>query len=148
MNVTRESVTYAADINVACRPLDRHMLSRGSRNHFGSRSTHRPSVGNHGVCVLSCGSARSILNPPAPSFESLAQRTSVSAEWLEQCISTTNRGLDNPSGMPNMSLLDYQVKQVGAYLLSLRKSMSSRSARSNAHDILRSDRRTPQGTGP
>ena len=62
-----------------------------------------------------------ILDPPAPSFESIAQRTDVTADWLEKFISTTHRGLDNPSGMPNPSLLDYQVKQVAAYLLSLRK---------------------------
>ena len=62
-----------------------------------------------------------ILNPPAPSFESIAQRTDVTADWLENFITTTHRGLDNPSGMPNPSLLDYQVKQVTAYLLSLRK---------------------------
>jgi hypothetical protein len=62
-----------------------------------------------------------ILNPPAPSFESIAQRTDISAEWLEKFISTTHRGLDNPSGMPNPSLLDYQVKEVTVYLLSLRK---------------------------
>jgi len=62
-----------------------------------------------------------ILEPPAPSFESIAQRTDISADWLEKFISTTHRGLDNPRGMPNPSLLDHQVKQVAAYLLSLRK---------------------------
>jgi hypothetical protein len=36
-------------------------------------------------------------------------------------MTTTHRGLDNPSGMPNPSLLDYQVKEVTVYLLSLRK---------------------------
>ena len=45
--------------------------------------------------------------------------------------------------MPNPSLLDYQVKQVAAYLLSLRKGLRAsgrpfRSSRRNAHDILRS----------
>lgn len=62
-----------------------------------------------------------ILDPPATSFESIAQRTDINAEWLENFISTTHRGLDNPSGMPNPSLLDNQIKQVTAYLLSLRK---------------------------
>jgi hypothetical protein len=62
-----------------------------------------------------------ILNPPAPSFESIAQRRDLTADWLEKFISTTHRGLDNPKGMPNPSLLDHQVKQVAAYLLSLRK---------------------------
>ncbi len=63
-----------------------------------------------------------ILNPPAPSFDSVAQRTDISVDWLEKFITTT-RGLDNPSGMPNPSLRDYQVKQVVAYLLSLRKQV-------------------------
>jgi mono/diheme cytochrome c family protein len=62
-----------------------------------------------------------ILNPPAPSFTSIAQRKDVTAESLAKFITTTHRGLDNPSGMPNPSLADYQVKQVVAYLLSLRK---------------------------
>ncbi len=35
-----------------------------------------------------------ILNPPAPSFDSTAQRTDISAEWLEKFITTTHRGLD------------------------------------------------------
>ncbi len=52
-----------------------------------------------------------ILNPAAPSFESIAQRTDISADWLENFVTTTHRGLDNPSGMPNPSLMDYQVKQ-------------------------------------
>ena len=62
-----------------------------------------------------------ILNPPAPSFASIAQRKDVTAESLAKFIATTHRGLDNPSGMPNPSLADYQVKEVVAYLLSLRK---------------------------
>ncbi len=62
-----------------------------------------------------------ILNPPAPSFESIAQRADISADSLENFITTTHRGLDNPNGMPNLSLVDYQVKEVVAYILSLRK---------------------------
>jgi mono/diheme cytochrome c family protein len=72
--------------------------------------------------VAAPGQARMpILDPPAPSFESIAQRTDINAEWLKKFISTTHRGLDNPSGMPNPSLLDSQIRQVTAYLLSLRK---------------------------
>lgn len=62
-----------------------------------------------------------ILSPPAPSFESIAQRKDVTADWLQNFMTTTHRGLDNPKGMPNPYLVDYQVKQVVAYLLSLRK---------------------------
>jgi len=63
-----------------------------------------------------------ILKPPATPFASIAQRTSVTADWLQNYMKTTHRGLDNPNGMPDPQLLDFQIKQVSAYLLSLRKS--------------------------
>jgi mono/diheme cytochrome c family protein len=62
-----------------------------------------------------------ILQPPAPSFESIAQRPNVSAASISAFLTTTHRGLDNPKGMPTPELLDYQIKRVTAYLLSLRK---------------------------
>ncbi len=81
-----------------------------------------------GICSASGQEATSadqahmpVLNPPAPPFGSIAQRTDISVEWLEKFISTTHKCLDNPSGMPNPLLLEYQVKQVVAYILCLRK---------------------------
>jgi mono/diheme cytochrome c family protein len=62
-----------------------------------------------------------ILRPPAAAFESIAQRKSFDAAWLEKFLTTTHRGLDQPNGMPNPQLLDFQIKQVSDYLLSLRK---------------------------
>ncbi len=62
-----------------------------------------------------------VLRPPAPSFASIAQRNDLDAAKLEKFIATTHRGLDEPSGMPNPELLGSQVKEVVAYLLSLRK---------------------------
>jgi mono/diheme cytochrome c family protein len=62
-----------------------------------------------------------IMQPPAPSFESIAQRKDVNAASLQNFINTTHRGLDNPKGMPNPSLPDYEVKPVVSYILSLRK---------------------------
>jgi mono/diheme cytochrome c family protein len=62
-----------------------------------------------------------LLDPPAPSFESIVKRQDFSAEWLTQFVTTTHRGLDNPQGMANPLLMDYQVKAIVAYFLSLRK---------------------------
>jgi len=75
------------------------------------------------VCHVAAPDQRSlpILNPPAPAFASIAQRKEVDKAWLENFLTTTHRGLDRPDGMPSPYLLDYQVKQVTAYLLSLRK---------------------------
>jgi hypothetical protein len=56
-----------------------------------------------------------------PPFESLAQRKDITAESLQKFMTITHRGLNNPNGMPNPMLMDYQVKQIVAYFLSLRK---------------------------
>jgi mono/diheme cytochrome c family protein len=62
-----------------------------------------------------------LLEPPAPSFESIAQRKTLDFASAQTFLTTTHRDISNPKGMPNPQLLDYQVKQVAAYLLSLRK---------------------------
>jgi mono/diheme cytochrome c family protein len=62
-----------------------------------------------------------MLNPPGPSFASIAQRPGLTADELEKFITTAHRGLDNPKGMPNPDLAPYQVKQAAAYIMSLRK---------------------------
>ncbi len=63
-----------------------------------------------------------ILQPPAPPFASIAQRKDFSADFLRGFLTTTHRDVTNPNGMPNPELLDFQIKQVAAYLLSLRKN--------------------------
>jgi mono/diheme cytochrome c family protein len=62
-----------------------------------------------------------LLQPPAPPFAAIAQRQDVNADALQNFMTTTHRGLDTPKGMPNPDLADYQIKEVVAYLLSLRK---------------------------
>jgi mono/diheme cytochrome c family protein len=65
--------------------------------------------------------AKPLLNPPGPSFQSIAQRQGLTADALGKFIATAHRGLDNPKGMPNPDLAPYQVKQAAAYIMSLRK---------------------------
>ena len=60
-------------------------------------------------------------DPPAPSFESIAQRKDINADSLEHFLRTTHEGLDNPKGMENPNSADFQVKAIVAYILSLRK---------------------------
>jgi hypothetical protein len=61
------------------------------------------------------------LAPPAPSFQSIAQRSGTSMESLRNFLRSTHQGVDDPKGMPNPMLADFQIKQIGSYLLSLRK---------------------------
>jgi cytochrome c len=69
-----------------------------------------------------------ILRPPAPSFESIAQREATSADSVRKFLTTTHRDLSNPEGMPNPELLDFQVRQVAAYLMSLRTQSTTQRA--------------------
>lgn len=62
-----------------------------------------------------------VMNPPAPSFASIVRRKKYDAETLSHFLNATHRGLDNPNGMPRSDLMDYQVKQIVAYFLSLYK---------------------------
>jgi mono/diheme cytochrome c family protein len=61
-----------------------------------------------------------ILRPPAPPFDSIAQRRNANAEAIRTFLATTHRNIGNPAGMPNPALLDSQSSQVVAYILSLR----------------------------
>lgn len=62
-----------------------------------------------------------IMKPPAPSFESIARRKDTNADSLRLFMTTTHQGLDVPRGMPNPELMDYQIREITAYILSLRK---------------------------
>ncbi len=62
-----------------------------------------------------------IIKPPAPSFESIAQRKDTNAGSLRLFMTKTHRGLDAPKGMPDPELMDYQVREIISYILSLRK---------------------------
>ena len=83
----------------------------------------------HYLSVLMCSNCHVVssdqsiepaLQPPAPSFESIAQRSSTSSEALSTFLTTTHRNIGNSAGMPNPALRDFQMRQVEAYVLSLR----------------------------
>jgi mono/diheme cytochrome c family protein len=78
-----------------------------------------------------------ILRPPAPSFESIVQRSTVNADSVGTFLTTTHRDISTPGGMPNPQLLDFQIKQVAAYLLSLRKQPVAAPVRPCSAEIAR-----------
>jgi mono/diheme cytochrome c family protein len=71
--------------------------------------------------LVAPGARQPILQPPAPSFESIAQRSTTNAEPIQTFLKTTHREIDNLKGMPNLQLSDNQIEPLTAYLLSLRK---------------------------
>ena len=62
-----------------------------------------------------------ILQPPAPSFEEIAQRSKTDAESLRGFLGSTHSSVSHPRAMPTPQLLDDQLQKVVAYIMSLRK---------------------------
>jgi cytochrome c2 len=61
-------------------------------------------------CHLVAPDARQpILQPPAPSFESIAQRSTTTADHVQIFLKTTHRDIGNLQGMPNLELSDWQI---------------------------------------
>lgn len=59
------------------------------------------------------------MHPPAPPMATILKRKDITAQWLTNFLKTTHRGLDQPKGMPNLDLADFQIKQIVAYLMSV-----------------------------
>ncbi|MGP0089558.1 MAG: c-type cytochrome [Xanthobacteraceae bacterium] len=87
------------------------------------REGHRLAVAVCSLCHVAAPDQEinPILRPPAPSFSSIAQRNDISADSIRKFLTTTHMDIGNATGMPNPQLLDFQIAQVTAYLLSLRK---------------------------
>ena len=62
-----------------------------------------------------------ILRPPAPTFRSIANRRGITEEWLRGFVTTTHRTVETPGHMPNPNLMDAQVDDVAAYIMTLRR---------------------------
>ncbi|HUK07455.1 MAG TPA: c-type cytochrome [Stellaceae bacterium] len=60
-----------------------------------------------------------ILHPPAPSFASIANRSGMTEETVRHFLANTHRSIGNTKDMPNPSLMDDQIRQAAAYLMSL-----------------------------
>jgi mono/diheme cytochrome c family protein len=95
----------------------------------------------HYLAVLICSgchvaspdqSIEPILQPPAPSLESIAKRSATSSDTIRAFLATTHRNISNPAGMPNPELLEFQTSQVVAYVLSLRKPSTAALSRKPA----------------
>lgn len=61
-----------------------------------------------------------ILRPPAAPFRAIAERMPADPNWLPNFLRTTHREPGSSEGMPNPELLDFQIRQLSDYFMSLR----------------------------
>lgn len=87
------------------------------------RQGHRLASQLCSICHLATPDQETLpmIRPAAPPFAKILQRRGFTAEWLTNFLKTTHRGLDEPKGMPNPDLADFQIKQIVAYLMSMRQ---------------------------
>jgi mono/diheme cytochrome c family protein len=64
---------------------------------------------------------RPILSHPAPSFLSIARRPDLTEVALRKFLSTHDESMGSNGRMPNPRLVTYQIDEIVAYLLSLKK---------------------------
>jgi mono/diheme cytochrome c family protein len=62
-----------------------------------------------------------ILTHPAPSFLTIAQRPDLTEGALKRLLASHDEKIGRNANMPNPRLVDYQIDEVVAYIMSLRK---------------------------
>ncbi len=67
-------------------------------------------------------SAPPILDPPAPSFATLARQNKLEEQQLRSFLSKPHGDMGQHGKMPNPQLANYQIDRIVAYLLSLQKN--------------------------
>ena len=73
-----------------------------------------------GACHVVSENVVPALRFSAPSFSSLARRTSLTDESLRQLLLSNHRNLGQEQAMPNPRLAAYQIEEIIAYLATLR----------------------------
>jgi cytochrome c2 len=61
------------------------------------------------------------LNPPAPSFRSIARRPAATFDSVRSFLMSASKQSHSIKGMPNPMLAEFQIKEIAVYLLSLRR---------------------------
>ena len=59
------------------------------------------------------------LRKPAPSFEAIAKKPGVTADWVRNFLLTIHRTFANGTEMPNPQLTDDQAADIAAYIAGL-----------------------------
>jgi mono/diheme cytochrome c family protein len=61
-----------------------------------------------------------ILSPPGPSFAVLAQRPLLTEQALREFLASNHGTMGPHEAMPNPRLVDYQVDEIVAFMMSLK----------------------------
>lgn len=61
-----------------------------------------------------------LLSPPGPSFAALAQRPLLTEQALREFLASNHGTMGPHEAMPNPRLVDYQIDEIVAFMMSLK----------------------------
>ncbi len=73
-----------------------------------------------GACHFVTAQSEPLLSPPAPSFVALAQRPLLTEQALREFLASNHRAMGPHEAMPNPRLVDYQIEEIVAFMMSLK----------------------------
>ncbi len=75
-----------------------------------------------GACHVVTPQSRELplLSPPGPSFAALAQRPLLTEQTLREFLASNHGTMGPHDAMPNPRLVDYQIDEIVAFMMSLK----------------------------
>ncbi len=94
-----------------------------SRNNPDPLNGHRLALLIYSACHIAGPDQNGppILQPPAESFQSLAQKEGTSYDQMREFILTTHQDVTHPKKMPNPMLMEQEASDIAAYIINLRR---------------------------
>ncbi len=115
--IFRKSVLLLAVVSIFLPPASAQQVA-----HAQIAAGHELALSVCGAChvVTQDQSDSPILRNPAPSFVSIVNQPAFSVDVFRQYLGSKHPNLGPHETMPNPELVDYQIDEIVAYVLSLK----------------------------
>ena len=107
------------------------MVLAGAACHAAAAGDADQIANGHKLALMICSACHiaapdqktsPILSPPAPSLETLANKPGATAASVQKFLLTIHLSMANGKDMPNPQLTEDQARDLGLYVMSLRKA--------------------------
>ena len=116
--IRRRSVLLTLMLSVALGPATRAETPNGDLVAAGRSFAQRVCGACHVVTPQS--GETPLLSPPAPSLAMLAQRPLLTEQALREFLASNHSTMGPNEAMPNPRLVDYQIDEIVAFMMSLK----------------------------
>ena len=112
-----------------CASMSASVHAQQSAAESGIRAGHEFALELCSACHVVASDQRKppIYKGTTPSFAAIANQPGTTAASLHRFVRTTHPTLTRPLDMPAVQVTDYQLDEIVAYILSLRRTHTPRS---------------------